>query len=150
MQFLGHLIGSSVVGLMVTPSKRAYATHCVTQVCHIQSPCSCGRTLLICTSAGDTQTIKGRSGSVSVGSLVYGVHKVLLGISGGYEVWFQKQFRPSYHLTRALPLPLDVGYLFLVGSNILLLMVVQQQVVILEFSQEEINACPSTLPSTTS
>ena len=33
-------------------------------------------------------------------------------------------------------LPLDVGYLFLVGSNIFLLMVVQQRVVILEFSQE--------------
>ena len=79
MQFLGHLIGSSVVGLMVTPSKRAYATHCVTQVCHIQSPCSCGRTLLICTSAGDTQTIKGRSGSVSVG--FPGVHKVLFELS---------------------------------------------------------------------
>ena len=37
------------------------------------------------------------------------------------------------------------GYLFLVGSNILLLMVIQQRVVILEFSQEKISACP-TLP----
>ena len=36
----------------------------------------------------------------------------------------------------ASPFPLDVGYLFLVGSNIFLLMVVQQRVVILEFSQE--------------
>ena len=42
------------------------------------------------------------------------------------------QFCPSYHLAGASPLLLDVGYLFLVGSNILLLMVVQQQVVILE------------------
>ena len=63
-----------------------HATNCVTQVCHIRSPCPCGRTLLTCTSAGDTQTIKGRSGSVSMGSLGNGAHKVLLSISGGYEV----------------------------------------------------------------
>ena len=42
---------------------------------------------------------------------------------------------------------LDVEYLFLVGSGILLAMVVQQLVVILVFSQEEMSAHPSTLPS---
>ena len=42
---------------------------------------------------------------------------------------------------------LDVEYLFLVGSNILLSMVVQQQVVMLEFSQEKMSAHLSTLPS---
>ena len=47
----------------------------------------------------------------------------------------------------ASSLPLDVGYLFLVGSNILLWVVVQQQVVILEFSQEKMSAHPSTPPS---
>ena len=57
------------------------------------------------------------------------------------------QFHPSYHLVEAYPLPLDMGYLFLVGSNILLLMVVPQQVAILQFSQEKMCACPSTLPS---
>ena len=56
---------------------------------------------------------------------------------------------PSYHLAGASPLPLDVGYLFLVGPNILLSMVVQQQFVILEFSQEKMSACPSTPPSVT-
>ena len=40
---------------------------------------------------------------------------------------------PSYHLAGASPLPLDVGYLFLVGSNILLSTVVQQRVVIVDF-----------------
>ena len=35
------------------------------------------------------------------------------------------QFHPSYHLAGASPLPLDMGYLLLVGSNILLLMVVK-------------------------
>ena len=39
-------------------------------------------------------------------------------------------------LAGAFPLPLDVGYLFLVGSYTLLSKVVQQQVVILKFSQE--------------
>ena len=43
---------------------------CHTQVCCTQSPCPCGRPLLTCTSPEDTQTLKGRSGSVSVGSLV--------------------------------------------------------------------------------
>ena len=45
-----------------------------------------------------------------------------------------KQFH--YHFIGASPLPLDMGYLFLVGSNIILLMVVQQLVVILVFSQK--------------
>ena len=48
---------------------------CHTQVCSTQSPCPCGRPLLTRTSSGDTQTHKGRSDSVSVGSS--GVHKVL-------------------------------------------------------------------------
>ena len=55
------------------------------------------------------------------------------------------RFRPSYHLAGASPLPLDVGYLFLVGSNILLSKVVQQRVVILELLQE-MSAGPSTPP----
>ena len=48
---------------------------CHTQVCCIQSPCPCSRPLLTHTSAGDAQTLKGRSGSASVGSPV--AHKVL-------------------------------------------------------------------------
>ena len=53
----------------------------------------------------------------------------------------------SNHLAEASPLPLDVEYLFLLWSNILLLMVDQQQIVILKFLQEKMSACPSTLPS---
>ena len=37
-----------------------------------------------------------------------------------------KHDSPSYRLTGASPLLLDMGYLFLVGSNILLSTVVQQ------------------------
>ena len=48
---------------------------CHTQVCRTQSPCPFGRPLLTHSSEGNTQTLKGRSGSVSVGSP--GVHKVL-------------------------------------------------------------------------
>ena len=46
-------------------------------------------------------------------------------------------FTPPTILLGASPLPLDVGYLFLVGSNILLSMAVQQQITILKFSQEK-------------
>ena len=42
---------------------------CHTQVCFTQSSCPCDSPLLTHTSAGDTPTLKGRSGSVSVGSL---------------------------------------------------------------------------------
>ena len=53
------------------------------------------------------------------------------------------QFSTSYCLVRTSPLPLDVGYLFLVGFNILLSMVVQQLVAILEFSREEMSTRPT-------
>ena len=48
---------------------------CHTQVCCTQSPCPCGRLLLTRTSTGNTQTLKDRSNSVSVGSP--DAHKVL-------------------------------------------------------------------------
>ena len=57
------------------------------------------------------------------------------------------RFCPFYHLARASPLPLDMGYLFLVGSNILPSTTAQQWVAVLEFSQEKMSACPYTLPS---
>ena len=50
-------------------------------------------------------------------------------------------------LVAATPLPLDVGYPFLVGSNILPLRAVQQRVAILMFSQEKMSTRPSTLSS---
>ena len=53
---------------------------------------------------------------------------------------------PSYHLTAAASLSLDVGYIFLAGSSILLSMVVQQLVGILVLLQKGMSACPSTLP----
>ena len=59
---------------------------CHTQVCCTQSPCLCSRPLLTRTSRGDTQTLKGRSGSVSVGTP--SVHKALSEPSNClWQVW---------------------------------------------------------------
>ena len=54
-------------------------------------------------------------------------------------------FCPSYHLVGASPLPLDAEYLFLVGSNSLLSMVIQQLVVDLGVLAGEDGACPTLL-----
>ena len=60
----------------------------MTHVCDLDllypEPRPCGKPLLIHTSTGDTQTLNGRSGSVSVVSLGPGIHKDL--------------FEPSEHL----------------------------------------------------
>ena len=96
-------------------------------------PVPCSSPLLTHTSVGDTQTLKGRSNTVSVGSP--GVHNVLFKPSDSlWWVWglILNAILPFLPIG-ASPLPLDVGYLFLVGSNILLSMVVQQRVVISEF-----------------
>ena len=88
LPFVGHLLGDSVVRLMVTSSKRAYATHYVTQVCCTHSLCPWDRPLLTHTSAEDTQTLKGRSGSASVGPLSPDVHKFLFEPPGHlWQVW---------------------------------------------------------------
>ena len=67
MQFVGHLLDGSKVGLMVTSSKRISAACCTSQDCCCQSPSPRGRPLLTCLSPGDTQTLKGRSASTSCG-----------------------------------------------------------------------------------
>ena len=73
LQFLDHLLSGSIVELMVPSSKRTSATCHTTQGvgaagwCTSQIPCPRGRSLLTCASAGDTQTLKGRSSSVSYG-----------------------------------------------------------------------------------
>ena len=72
--------GGSMVGLMVTSSTRAYA---IPRSAVLRAPAPvAGRPLVTRTSSGDTQTLKGRSGSYAVGCP--GVHKVL--------------FEPSEHL----------------------------------------------------
>ena len=71
-----------MVGLMVTSSKRAYGTPGLL----LPEPQPCGRPLLTHTSTGGTQTLKGRSDSVSVETP--GAHKVLFGSSKSlWQVW---------------------------------------------------------------
>ena len=113
-------------------------------LCHTQV---CSRSLLTCTSVGDTQTQLWLS---------------LCGFSGSWSA--QGLFEPSNSFWWVWGLILNVilplrrsccgfsfapghGISFLVGSNILLSMVVQQQVVIVEFLHENMSIRPSTLPS---
>ena len=121
---------------------------CHTQVYCTQSPSPCSSPLITCTSTGDTQT------------------RFWLSLCGVFQSWCEQGlFEPSellwwvwgLILNATWPLllfcwgfyfALGYGVFFLMGSNILLLTVVQQQVVILELLQE-MSECPSTLPSST-
>ena len=77
--------GSSMVGLMVTFSKRAYAKP------KSAAPRASASAAVHCWPIPPQEMLKHSSVSVSVGSLGSGVHKVCLSplsISGGYGVWF--------------------------------------------------------------
>ena len=122
---------------------------CHTQVCCTQSPCPCSghfwpvplQETLKHSKAGLAQSLWG---------LLMHTRFCLspLSISGGFGFDSKSSFAPPPVLL-GLPLCLWMWAIsfFLVGSSILLLMVVQQRVVILEFSQEKMSSCPSTLPS---
>ena len=83
------------------------------QFCCSHSPCHCSRPLLTCTSAGDNQTIKGSSGSVSLGCLCLGVHKTLFEPSKHFWlVW-------SLILTAISPLLLScLSFSFVLGPGV--------------------------------
>ena len=123
-----------MVGLMATSSQRSYVTCCASHACYSQSPCLCSRPLLTHDSIGETQTLKGRSGSVSCGVLgtwcaqgfVWALWVFLVGMGLDYKCNFAL---PTVLLGLLLAL-------FLVGSSILLLMVVQQLVAILKVLQK--------------
>ena len=94
---------------------------CQTQVCCAWSPCSCSRALLTCTSTGDTQTLKGRSGSLSVRSP--GEHKVLSEPSKHlWQVWdlILNAILPLLKSFLGFSFALGRGASFLVGSKVLL------------------------------
>ena len=101
--------GNSMLRLMVTSSKRAYA------IPRSTAPRDPAPTAVHCWPIPPQETPKHSFVSVSVGSLDPGVHKVCLSplsLSGrGYGVWFQPWSCPYYHLVRASPLPWDMGYL---------------------------------------
>ena len=133
---------------MVTSSKRTYTISRASQVCCSQSPCPRAKPLLIRGTTGDTQMLKGRSGSVSAENLGPGAHKVLFeqSISDGWGVLIVNVISPLILSCCGFSFVLGLGYLILVWSNILLSMVVQHWVSVLEFSQEKRSTCPSTLP----
>ena len=125
---------------MTVSSKRAYATCCVTQVCCSQSPCPHSRPLSH-VSAGNTKHSKAGLAQSLEGSLGPSEHNVLSEPSKHlWWVW-------GLILSPVLPLLLfcwgfsfalgrGVSF-FLVGANILLSMLVQQQVAVLELLQEK-------------
>ena len=87
--------GCSMVGLMTTFSKRAYA------IPKSAAPRAPDPVAVHCWSVPPHEMLKHSSVSVSVGSLRPGGHKVclsLLSISGGNGVWFWTWIHPSYHL----------------------------------------------------
>ena len=129
--------GISVVGLIVTSSMRAYA------IPRSAAPRAPAAVAGHCWPVPPQETLKHSSSS----------------FSGVSESWCALGlFEPSECLWRVWGLILNVilpllpsswgfsRYLFLVGSNILLLTVVQQRVVILEFLQK-MSSCPFVLPS---
>ena len=114
---------------------------CHTQVYWTQSPCS--SPLLTHTSARDTQTQFWLSLWVLVCTrFVWALRASLAGM--GFDSKHNFTLRTIFLGLLLCPWMWSI---FLVGSNILLLMVVQQQVVILELLQGRMNARPSTPPS---
>ena len=103
--------GGSMLGLLGTCSKRAYA------IPRSAAPRAPAPAAVHCWPVPRQETPKHSSGSVSVGSLGPGAHNVclsLLSVSGGYGAWFWMQVCPSYHFDGA-SLPLDVGYILTVA-----------------------------------
>ena len=94
-----------------------------------------GRPLVTCTSSGDTQTLKGRSGSFSVGSL--GMHKVFLNplsISCGKRFHSKRHFVPLTIFWGFFALGHVVSFFGGIQHSAVDRALVQQLFVILEFS----------------
>ena len=99
-------VSHSMVGLLVISSKRAYS---IPRSAEPKKPC--GRPLLTLTSTGITQTLKGRSGWVFVGSP--GAHNIFFESSEHlWQVW-------GLILNTISPLLLScLGFSFVLGSGV--------------------------------
>ena len=110
-------------GTMAISSKKTYATCCISQVWCSQSPCPHSRSLLAHASTGDTQTLKGMSGSVSCrGSLLLalspGVHSFVCALWAslvGLRFDFKHSCTPPTILLRLLLCPWMQGIFFFGG-----------------------------------
>ena len=91
LQFVGHVLGSFMVWLMMTSSKRASATHYVSQVCFSQSPVPMAGH---CWRVPPQETLKHSKAGLAQplwGFWVLVRTRFCLSppsISGGYGVWF--------------------------------------------------------------
>ena len=129
----------SMVGLMVTSSKRAYA---IPRSAAPRAPAHCWLVPPEDTEAQFWLSFCGVSGSwCTQGLFEPSKHH--------WQVWAMilNSISPLLPSCWGFSFACGNGYLFLVGSSILLLMVIQHQVVMLEFSQEEMSSCPSGKPS---
>ena len=135
-----------MVGLMVNSYKRNYAGFFISQVCCSKGLCLHSRPLLL-----RQETLKHSKAGLAqslAGSLGPGMHKVLFEPSEClWWIWglILNTILPHLPSCWGFSFTLGCGVSFLVGSNILLSMVVQQPVAIYEFSQKKMNAHPSTL-----
>ena len=132
--------GSSMVGLMAISSKRACA------IPRSAAPRAPAFAAGHCWPAPPQETLTHMSCSVSVGPLGPDVHKVCLSLQvsqAGMGFDSKCNFAPPTILLGLLFWPWMWGIFFLVGSNILLLTVIQQRAVIFEFSQEKMSTCPT-------
>ena len=126
LQFVGCQLCGSVLGLMVTSSKRTCATCCASHVCCSQSPWHtaghCWPLPLLLETFKHSKTGLAQF----LWSLSPGMQKVLSEPSEHLWkilVWYYMKFPLSYHIVGDLPLLLAMGNLYLVGFNILLSMV---------------------------
>ena len=118
LQFVGRLLGGSVVGLMAASSKRTCATCHAFRVCCSQSPCPRSRSLLPLTLQETLTHSKAGLVQSLVGSLGPGAHKVSFEPSERlWWVWglILKSVSPLLPSCWGFSFALDVGYIFLVG-----------------------------------
>ena len=140
--FQGGLLSGSVVGLMATSSKRTIPHTLPSRFLQPETLSPQQATADLCLHRRHSKTESQVWLRLLWVSLLLSLdpcaQKVLFAPSECLQqVWglLKMWFCPSYHLVQVSSLPLVIGYHFLVGFNIPLLMVVQQLVAILVFSR---------------
>ena len=148
---MNRLLSGSLVGLWVISSKRTYATSCTSQVCCSKSPCPSGRPLLTCASTGNTQALKLvwlSSGGVPGSWCPQGCVWALQASLEGKRFDFKCDFPCPTILLGLLLCPWMWCIVFWWDPTFSCQWLFSEWLVaILEFSQEKMNACPSTPPS---
>ena len=119
LQFVGHLLGGSKLGLMVISSKRIYVTCSASQVCRSQSLCPYSGHWW---SVPPQETLKHSKAGVTQSLVGSGAHRVLFEPSESpWRIWglILKVILPLLPSCWGLSLALGYRISSLVGSNIL-------------------------------